>query len=100
MICWQDFYFDEVLGPILSAQAEGNENRNVIQVSRRKRPSEQSTCIEEDAQGALIQETGLGQLPARMVGGSRLDSFKAMPVADRDVGRGARETLARPGGKG
>jgi hypothetical protein len=34
-----------------------------------------------------------------MVGGPRLDSHNASPVADMDVGRGPRVQLARPGGE-
>jgi hypothetical protein len=102
MILWQDFIIDDFWGPTLQAASDSAGSDRPIQVCRRKRQLERTTCIEEDAQGALIQETGLGHLPARMVGGPCLDSFErthALPVTDKDVRRGARGQLARPGGE-
>ena len=99
MIYWQDFVIDDVFGPMLQAAQSSAGVEQPIPVCRRKRQLERTACIQNDAQGAQIQETGFGHLPARMVGGPLLDSNKAMPVADMDVGRGARAQLARPGGE-
>jgi len=64
VIYWKDFYFDQVLGPIL-----------VCEDDQRK-----SAGIMDDAHNT-IQETRHQQQPARMVGGKSLD----FQTTDMDV---------------
>lgn len=100
MILWNDFVLDDVCGPILAEAGEEPE----IKVCRVKRLG--SPSVMEDARGfglgKHIQETGQETRPARMVGHSASDSYKAQASGNRagmDAGRGDQVGVTRPRGE-
>jgi hypothetical protein len=83
-IRWNDFILDEFLGPILSFEESSPVSRAGIGAS--------GNSVMEDAAGdsGQIQETRIGERPARMVGQPNLDSTQNPLSSGMEADRGDR----------
>ncbi len=96
MIYWKDFLITSEVGPVLVIDDEVSSYQTTQNF--RKRGS-RSPNIMEDVMGALIQETGQGQQPARMVGNKTSSDFIAQVGMEAD-GAPKNSSIANEGGWG